>query len=192
MSLFVAAMAVLWPGVAPAGPCDSAPGARFRQVAALGEWERGQIARLTPEGPARLYLGACGMGCVEGIAHPRAEWDVAIWDVAIESGGNGIVFMLSGGGSERGTLTFPWPESYEWFGADTSLGGGRAALHTEMRFEGAIAGRGDFAHDGPLPAELVLTGAGSACITARGFTGWTLSVEGAGASYRLFGRLRER
>jgi len=185
MFLLPAAMAAFSPGPAPAGPCDPVPGSRFRQVAAMGEWEVSQIAALVPEGPARLYLGACGMGCVEGIAHPRASWDVAI-----EAGANGIAFVLSAAGGERGTIVFPWPESYEWSGTDTALTGGRAALYTELRFAGSVAGRGDFANEGAVPAELVLTGADNACITARSFAGWILSVEGPGASYRLFGRLR--
>lgn len=175
------------PGAALSAACDAEPGARFAQSAALGDWEVGQIARLTPEGPAWLYLSACGFDCVAGIATPRRAWEAAMTTDA-----QGITLTLSQGGQARGQLRFAWQQSYEWFGADTALTGtGAGALYTEMRFAGTLTGSGDFAA-GPFPAELVLSGAGNACIVARGFSGFSLSVEGPGARYRLFGRLRER
>ena len=183
-----ALIAGLLPGAALACACCADPGTRFEQVAERGDWEVTQIARLVPSGPARLYLGACGLGCVDGIANPQPRYDVAM---AVSD--NGIVFTLSGAGAERGTLTFPWPESYVWFGADIALSGlsgeRAAALYTEMRLRGPVAGTGDFAQDGPAEAELVLSGFGNMCILARTFEGWSLTVTGAGGDYRLFGRL---
>lgn len=173
------------PGAALACACCADPGTRFKDVAELGDWEVAEIARLSPTSPARLYLSACGMDCVGGIADPQTAYDVTM--DATESG---LTLTLSDRRGPRGELTFAWPDSYTWFGVDTALGGrGDTELYTEMRFRGAVSGTGDFALQSPQQAELVLSGSGNMCITARSFDGWMLSVSDEAAQYRLFGTL---
>jgi len=186
MVSLLAGLAVLLPLAAVAGPCAAPSGTRFEQVSALGEWEVSQIAALVPEGPARLYLSACGLGCVRGIKAPRPSYDVAM-----AAGADGVTLTLSDGGGVRGSLRFAWPESFVWFGADTgpARAASGSALYTEMRLAGSVTGTGDFALGGAVPAELVLSGFGNTCVTTRSFSGWSLSVEGPGASFRLFGAL---
>lgn len=170
------------PGAALACACCADPGARFEQEVARGNWEVEEIARLAPTSPARLYLTACGMECVVGIDEPRPSYPVAF-----EVTGRAMTFEL---GEGDGTLTFPWPGDYTWFGADTALSGeGVTRLYTELRFRGSVTGTGDFAGDGPAEAELVLSGRGNRCITARSFEGWSLTVYDDKAQYRLFGTL---
>ncbi|GAB4295595.1 MAG: hypothetical protein Kow0058_13120 [Roseovarius sp.] len=171
--------------------CVPAPGARFTQLSALGAWEVGQIARLRPDGPARLYQGRCGLDCAAGIAQPRPAWDVDM-----QASAEALILTLSAGGRTAGTLRLAWPQDYEWFGVDTDLSGragssgsSGSGFYAEMRFLGALEGSGDFAAAAGQPAELVLSGFGNACITSRSFSGWMLSVEGPKARFRLFGRL---
>ncbi len=178
----------LVPAAAQARPCDAAPGARFEHEIALGEWERHEIGRVAPAGPARLYLTRCGMDCVRGIRAPQPAYDAAF-----EVNETGIRVILSSGGAERGTLRMAWPERYVWFGADPELSlRRRATLYNELRLFGEVIGSGDFATPAPVEAELVLSGKGDMCVLARNFDGWTLSVAGETAAWRLFGRLRGR
>ena len=182
------AVAALWPAMSVAQPpCRPDPGTRFGQSAELGEWERSRIAALAPRGQARLFLAECGFDCVEGVADPRAAYDATM-----EVSETAITFVLSANGTERGQIAFDWPETYTWFGTDTAPGEDSGAdLYTEMRFSGAVTGRGDFAHEAPARAELVLSGFGNMCITKRSFSGWMLTVFDEGADYRLFGGLAE-
>lgn len=147
----------------------------------MGDWEASEIAQVTPTGPARLYLSACGLDCVHGIANPQSDYEVAF-----EVDENGLKLALGATG-ERGTIVFPWPESYTWFGTDTDLAAEGGDIYTELRFRSAVAGSGDFAQEMAQEAELVLSGFGNSCITLRSFQGWILSVSGAEAEYRLFG-----
>ena len=182
MVSLVTLVPALLPGAAFACACCADPGTRFEQDVARGNWEVKEISRLAPTSPARLYLTACGMECVEGIEDPRPTYPVA-FDVS----DNGIAFSF---GEGDGTLIFPWPADYRWFGADTALSGeGETALYTELRFRGSVAGTGDFANEGPTEAELVLSGQGNRCITARSFDGWSLTVYDETTQYRLFGTL---
>lgn len=187
MAFLATAVAVLWPVSVPAQPaCAPAPGTRFVQVAEMGAWERSRIASLSAVGPARLYLGGCGMDCVEGITQPRPAYDAAI-----KASDAALTLVLSADGAERGTLTFAWPDSHTWFGADTDLGDDLAeGFYTELRMAATVTGSGDFTHDGPARAELVLSGFGDMCITRRSFSGWSLTVTDEGAHYRLFGGLK--
>lgn len=172
----------LLPGAALACACCADPGTRFEQDVARGNWEVEEIARLEPTSPARLYLTACGMECVVGIKDPKPAYPVTF-----EVTENGMTFALGDGDGE---LTFPWPEDYTWFGADTALTGeGEVSLYTELRFRGSVAGTGNFAVEGATEAELVLSGQGNRCITARSFDGWSLTVYDETAQYRLFGTL---
>jgi len=181
------AMLALSPGLVRAqAACVAKPGERFDQVSELGAWERSRIGALAPEGPARLFLGECGLGCVAGIDHPRASYDAAF-----EAGAEALTVVLSAGGRERGRLVFDWPEAYEWFGADTEPGNVSGGdLYTEMRLRGTVSGSGDLGRARAVPAELVLSGFGNRCVTARSFSGWSLSVAGEGVRYRLFGGLK--
>lgn len=179
---------VLAAGLAPAAAlacaCCADPGARFEQVAGLGDWEISQIAALSARGPARLYVSACGMECVAGIDTPRDSYDVEM-----RADENGLTFKMSTGKTARGQIVFAWPDAYTWFGTDTNLDArdGAAELYTELRFVGSVTGSGDFAGDGPSRAELVFSGSGNTCITTRSFDGWMLSVRDERADYRLFG-----
>jgi len=186
MVFLLAAAAALLPVATMAQPACVAPsGTRFEQVAGLGEWERSRIAALAPDGPARLYLTACGFDCVKGISDPRRAYDATM---EVDEGA--VTFVLSADGTVRGRLAFAWPDAYTWFGADIRPGDGSGDdLYTELRLSGALTGQGDFAHDGPARAELVLSGFGNMCITARSFSGWSLTVSGPGAEYRLYGGL---
>lgn len=181
VSLFALAPAIL-PGAAFACACCADPGTRFEQDVTRGNWEVGEISRLEPTSPARLYLTACGMECVVGIEDPQPTYPVA-FDVSE----NGVTFTL---GQGDGALTFPWPDAYTWFGADTALTGeGETSLYTELRFRGTVAGTGRFANEGPTEAELVLSGQGNRCITAQSFDAWSLTVYDETTQYRLFGTL---
>ncbi|WP_422028726.1 hypothetical protein [Roseovarius sp.] len=172
----------LLPGAAFACACCADPGTRFEQDVVRGNWEVKEISRLAPTSPARLYLTACGMECVKGVENPQPTYPVTF-----EASENGMVFEL---GEGDGTLTFPWPDAYTWFGADTALTGeGQTALYTELRFRGSVAGTGDFANGGATEAELVLSGQGNRCITARSFDAWSLTVYDDTTQYRLFGTL---
>lgn len=175
-------LTALLPQAALACACCTDPGERFEHDVAMGEWEAAEIAQVTPTSPARLYLSACGFDCVHGIAGPQAEYDVGF-----EVDANGVTLALGDGRGPRGTLVFPWPESYTWFGTDTGLTGKGGDIYTELRFRGAVAGTGDFAQERAQEAELVLSGFGNRCITVRSFEGWILSVSGADTEYRLFG-----
>lgn len=182
MISIVAIILALLPGAAFACACCADPGTRFEQNVVRGNWEVEEISRLTPTSPARLYLTACGMECVEGLADPRPTYAVE-FDVSDTA----MTFTLGEGG---GTLTFPWPDDYTWFGADTALSGsGDADVYTELRFRGAVTGTGDFFIESQADAELVLSGQGNRCISARSFDGWTLSISDETAQYRLFGTL---
>jgi len=176
------------PRAALACACCADPGTRFQEVSELGAWEISEIAALAPTSPARLYQSACGLDCVGGITDPQTAYDVAM-----EVTETGLAFVLSDGRGPRGALTFPWPETYTWFAVDTALDGkGDPQVYTELRFRGALAATGDFAQDGPVAAELVLSGFGNVCITRQSFDGWMLSVSDDSAQFRLFGTLSER
>jgi hypothetical protein len=179
------AAAALWPAAALACACCADPGARFAQVAKLGAWERDQIAALSAQGPAQLYLDDCGEACVDGIADPRPRYDVEM-----ATGATGVTLTLDGGAAgARGEIVLPWPDRYTWFGTDTDPAAETDApdVYVELRLKGRVRGTGAFAADGAKRAELVLSGFGNMCITTRSFDGWMLTVRDEGADYRLFG-----
>jgi len=171
------------PGTALACACCADPGTRFQDEVELGEWEISEIARLAPMGPANLYQTACGLDCVEGIENPQTTYDVSIGTTD-----DGITFTLGDGSGPGGDLHFTWPDSYTWFGVDTSFAAeGDTQIYTELRFRGTVAATGNFAQNGPLQAELVFSGFGNMCISTQSFSGWTLNVSDEAAQFRLFG-----
>ena len=171
------------PGAALACACCADPGTRFQDEVELGEWELSEIARLAATGPAQplsigLRVGVCGR-------HRKPQ---SSYEVSVTATNDGVTFSLGSGTGPGGALVFGWPESYTWFGADTTLAAqGDTQIYTELRFRGTVTATGDFAQDGPLEAELVLSGFGNMCITTRSFSGWMLSVSDEAAQYRLFG-----
>ena len=183
MILRLSALLLMIPGAALACACCAERGERFEYEVALGDYERGELARVRADGPAILYQTSCGLECVRGIARPKDSYDVTL-SVSKDA----VVFTMPG----HGDLRFDLPASFAYFGTDTNPTGdaGNVPFYTELRFLGAVTGSGDF--EGSAPAELVISGAGNICIGAGGFDHWRLRVAGEGVDYRLFGALTPR
>lgn len=177
-------LAVLWPAGALACACCAERGERFAYDMELGAYEMDQLGQVAAQGPAHLFLTACGTVCVKGIDDPQERYAVAL-----ETGDGAVTLVLGDeGGQARGRIVFTMPQAFTYAGVDTDpLSESRSvALYTELRFRGRAEGQGDFA--GGM-AELVISGRGNMCIGAGGFDHWRLEVHADGVDYRLFGGL---
>lgn len=189
MIRLVAALLML-PGGALACACCAERGERFAYEVQMGRYEQGELARLSAEGSARLFVTDCGFDCVRGISAPQDEYDVAL---TVNEAGLRFGFADQGGRA-RGALQMNWPERYVFSGVDTEpmAQSPDARLYSELRLAGEVTGSGDFAGGAPLEATLIFAGRGNMCFQAAGLTHWVLDVSGEGAGYRLFGALRAR
>ena len=181
-------VALLWPAGALACACCAERGERFAYDMALGDYEIAQIATLKADGPAHLFLTACGMACVQGVRDPQERYSVQL-----EAAPDALRFLLSDAdGVARGSLSLTLPERFIYFGVDTEplVQASGMTLYTEMRLPGRATGTGDFS--GVEGAELVLSGPGNMCIGAKNLAHWRLELRGEGVDYRLFGGLTSR
>lgn len=171
------------PGAALACACCAEKGTWFDERMALGDYEREELAKLRAEGPAILFLTACGMECIQGIEDPKDNYAV---EMSLSD--DALTFLLG----DHGDVRFSLPDSYEFFAVDTdpTKDGSAPKVYTEVRLDGTVTGRGDF--EGEADAQLILSGPGNMCISARNLAHWRLSVIGEGLDYRLLGALTLR
>lgn len=184
------ALFLMLPGAALACACCAERGERFAYEVQVGGFEQGELARLSAEGPAKLFVTACGLECVKGLKDPQYEYGVTL---SVNDAGLRFDFA-DPDGDERGALQMGWPASYVFSGVDTDpmAQAPDAQLYSELRLAGEVTGSGDFAGEEPMEATLVFAGRGNMCFQAAGLTHWVLDVSGEGVSYRLFGALRAR
>jgi len=145
-----------------------------------------ELARLAGDGSARLYVTACDLDCVSGIAEPDYELPLQI------GFGDGEVRLTLKDG--RGEMRLPVPPQATHFAADSAplAEAMPVALYSETRLGGVIAATGIFADAEGAEARLVLAGRGNQCWAAGGISHWLLDVAGPRAGFRLFGRLAAR
>lgn len=168
--------------------CCADPGQRDSYDIEFTDFERAQIAELAPAGPAKLFVTACDLDCVKGITAPQYAYQVQIAVTEAEV----AIILADDGGAERGALSLPLPGRYGLFAVDTAPHEDariETTLFTEMRLQGALVGRGDFAAATGAEAELVLSGFGNACLDITSMANWMLNARGEGVDFRLFGAL---
>ncbi|MCP5036473.1 MAG: hypothetical protein GY945_02620 [Rhodobacteraceae bacterium] len=166
--------------------CCADPGERFTRSFTPDAYALEEFARLENEGPAQLFLTACGEDCVRGISEISFDYNV---DWHLE---NHLLRVVTH--DPAGTIAVSLGDNVTRFSVDTApmSHAMNTPLYTEFRFNGEIHADGIFANADGAVGDLVLAGETNHCWSADALSHWILQVSGEGADFRLFGGLAAR
>jgi len=161
--------------------CCVEKGERFEQTEALNDLAREEFSTLSGTTVAQVFVTACDLECVQGVADPQYEY---AGDLTVTDG----VFRLDFPGV--GALSLPLGAEYARFGVDTdpfSEGPG-LGLFSEFRFQGTLTADGDFSEADGTTASLIFSGQTNWCWSGADISHWSLDVIGPEVEFRLFGQ----
>ncbi|MGI9387923.1 MAG: hypothetical protein ACR2OX_10880 [Methyloligellaceae bacterium] len=187
------AVAVGFAGAVPgwACACCAEPGERTLTATAFDDFHRRELESLTFARQAHLFTTVAGWDAIRGIANPDATEAYAL---AVKKDGTRWSLTFDDQQGNAGALELDLNDDYELFAVDPSpRPRGQIRLRKEWRFGALVAGSGMFEEglaEGKSIARFVLHGKGNSCTDVAQFKYWTLDVEGPGANYRFYGRLR--
>lgn len=183
----LAAALLVIPHKAQACACCASTGQHTDSVAlAPGEYEAGELARVTFAPDAHLFVGEGEPSDLKGLS---ATSETFALDVT--KSGPTWTMTFTEGGKTAGTLSFRIDQHFNKRAIDARRTLEPVVLDKQWTVTAPVTGTGMFKLGKQASVSLLLQGKGNSCDNAADFSHWMAIVDGAGFSFHFYGDLAQ-